>query len=239
VIVDALVKYEHPVQVYIPPYGELRGGAWVVIDPTINEQVMEMYCDAESRGGILEPPGICEVKFRAADQLQKMHQLDPVLSQLDSELGVASDAGEQATLQKQIKERETALLPLYLQVAHEFADLHDRAGRMKAKGVVRDVLNFKTSREYMYWRIKRRVAEQTLVKPLQKHVGFKAATDQVKALFGNAYNEDKAFLVKLEKDHEAIGKALGSVQTTALAASVALLLKGLTPEQKETVLGSL
>merc|ERR1719451_36987 len=78
-IVDALVEYKHPVFVYIPPNGELRGGAWVVIDPTINEKVMEMYADKESRGGILEPPGICEVKFRAADQKNKMHQLDPVL----------------------------------------------------------------------------------------------------------------------------------------------------------------
>ena len=32
-------RYEHPVQVYIPPNGELRGGAWVVIDPTINSKV--------------------------------------------------------------------------------------------------------------------------------------------------------------------------------------------------------
>jgi acetyl-CoA carboxylase / biotin carboxylase 1 len=39
-IVDALVAYKHPVFVYIPPNGELRGGAWVVVDPTINEEVM-------------------------------------------------------------------------------------------------------------------------------------------------------------------------------------------------------
>jgi len=32
-IVDALVEYEAPVIVYVPPGGELRGGAWVVIDP--------------------------------------------------------------------------------------------------------------------------------------------------------------------------------------------------------------
>ena len=38
-------------------------------------QVMEMYADVESRGGILEPPGICEVKFRAADQVSKMHEV--------------------------------------------------------------------------------------------------------------------------------------------------------------------
>lgn len=34
-----------------------------------------MYADVESRGGILEPPGICEVKFRAADQVSKMHEV--------------------------------------------------------------------------------------------------------------------------------------------------------------------
>lgn len=34
-----------------------------------------MYADVESRGGILEPPGICEVKFRAADQISKMHEV--------------------------------------------------------------------------------------------------------------------------------------------------------------------
>ena len=41
-IVDALVAYKHPVFVYIPPNGELRGGAWVVIDPTINDEVCRL-----------------------------------------------------------------------------------------------------------------------------------------------------------------------------------------------------
>lgn len=46
-IVDALVDYKHPVFVYIPPNGELRGGAWVVIDPTINEEVCTTHKYAE------------------------------------------------------------------------------------------------------------------------------------------------------------------------------------------------
>jgi len=54
-IVDALREYEQPVFSYIPPYGELRGGAWVVIDPTINLRYMEMYADQLSRGGVLMP----------------------------------------------------------------------------------------------------------------------------------------------------------------------------------------
>lgn len=68
-IVDGLRTYQHPVFVYIPPNGELRGGAWVVIDPTINPTRMEMYADKNSRGGILEPPGICEVKYRSQVRL--------------------------------------------------------------------------------------------------------------------------------------------------------------------------
>ena len=33
-IVDALVKYEQPIFVYIPPFGELRGGSWVSLNWT-------------------------------------------------------------------------------------------------------------------------------------------------------------------------------------------------------------
>ena len=81
-IVDNLRTYKHPVFAYIPPNGELRGGAWVVIDPTINEEMMEMYADSNARGGILEPPGICEVKFRKPDLIKTMHRLDPQLQAL-------------------------------------------------------------------------------------------------------------------------------------------------------------
>lgn len=63
-IVDQLCKYLNPVIVYIPPYGELRGGAWAVIDPTINPVCMQMFADPRSRGGVLEPEGTVQVKMR-------------------------------------------------------------------------------------------------------------------------------------------------------------------------------
>lgn len=47
-IVDALREYEHPVYIYMPPHAELRGGSWVVMDPTINLKQMEMYADPVS-----------------------------------------------------------------------------------------------------------------------------------------------------------------------------------------------
>jgi acetyl-CoA carboxylase/biotin carboxylase 1 len=59
-IVDGLSGYKHPVVVYLVPNGELRGGAWVVLDPSINPEHMTMFVDNESRGGVLEPEGIVE-----------------------------------------------------------------------------------------------------------------------------------------------------------------------------------
>ena len=75
-IVDALREYRQPVIIYIPPNGELRGGAWVVVDPTINERYMEMYADNESRGGVLEAEGTVEIKYRHKDLVISMHRLD-------------------------------------------------------------------------------------------------------------------------------------------------------------------
>ena len=48
-IVDGLREYRQPILIYIPPYGELRGGAWVVLDPKINLDFMEMYADRDGR----------------------------------------------------------------------------------------------------------------------------------------------------------------------------------------------
>ncbi len=48
-IVDGLREYKQPIFIYLPPNAELRGGAWVVVDPTINARFMEMYADEDSR----------------------------------------------------------------------------------------------------------------------------------------------------------------------------------------------
>ena len=140
---------------YIPPHGELRGGSWVVVDPTINEEMMEMYAECNSRGGILEPPGICDIKFRKPDLLKLMARNDPVLRELSAKIGSLTMVADIEACQAQIDARQEALLPLYLQVAYEFADLHDRPGRMKAKGVIREVVPWETSRTYFYWRAHR------------------------------------------------------------------------------------
>ncbi|KAJ1998480.1 acetyl-coenzyme-A carboxylase, partial [Coemansia thaxteri] len=134
-IVDALSKYQQPVFVYIIPNGELRGGAWVVVDPTINPEMMEMYADEKSRGGVLEPEGIVEIKFRKPQMLACMERLDPQVRELRQSLGNPDLSPEQKSdVKKALDAREKALLPVYTQLAIQFADLHDRAGRMAAKG---------------------------------------------------------------------------------------------------------
>jgi acetyl-CoA carboxylase/biotin carboxylase 1 len=165
-IVDALVDYKHPIFIYLPPNGELRGGAWVVIDPSINPEKMEMYADVDSRGGILEPPGIVEVKYRAPQQIEAMHRLDPQILALTKKISSAS-AEDKTGLEKEIKAREKQLLPLYTSIAVGFADLHDKTGRMKAKGVITDAIEWKKSRRYFYWRVKRRVLQDDLIKNLR------------------------------------------------------------------------
>ena len=60
-IVDAIHDYKQPLFIYLPPRAELRGGAWVVLDTTINADQVEMYADSGARGGVLEPEGTVEV----------------------------------------------------------------------------------------------------------------------------------------------------------------------------------
>lgn len=48
-IIDCIRQFKQPVLIYIPPHGELRGGSWGVLDPTINPLYVELYADKESR----------------------------------------------------------------------------------------------------------------------------------------------------------------------------------------------
>ena len=189
-IVDALVASTQPVFVYIPPGGELRGGAWVVVDPTINADCMEMYADPAGRGGVLEPAGTAAIKFRSRELVAAAHRLDPALRALDAQLKAAgapgaaaaaaaaaaasAAAGEAhappapspAALRAAIRAREEALGGIYLQVAHTFADLHDTPGRMVAKGVISGIVPLRRARAFFYWRLRRRLAELALARRL-------------------------------------------------------------------------
>eukprot|EP00597_Dinobryon_sp_UTEXLB2267_P000919 CAMPEP_0170061150 /NCGR_PEP_ID=MMETSP0019_2-20121128/2827_1 /TAXON_ID=98059 /ORGANISM="Dinobryon sp., Strain UTEXLB2267" /LENGTH=2072 /DNA_ID=CAMNT_0010266911 /DNA_START=9 /DNA_END=6227 /DNA_ORIENTATION=+ len=237
-IVDSLRTYRHPVFVYIPPGGELRGGAWVVIDPTINPVKMEMFADQEARGGILEPPGICEVKFRQPEQLLAMHRLDPQLQELDRAGSAASDEQEKGRIAADIKGREKSLSPLYMQIAHEFADLHDRAGRMKAKGCISEVLQWRSARGFFYWRILRRQKEDALLARLvaasEHSLSHALAKQKLAEVVPAAVSSggDKELLAWLESHDEELEQLVARVRSEQSVKTAAALLKGLSPEER-------
>lgn len=167
-IVDALVAYQQPLFVYIPPFAELRGGAWVVVDHTINKNVMEFYAADEARGGVLEAAGIQAIKFREKDLVLTAHRLDLKLVEMDAKLAemkktTDADKNEFASLVEQISKREKSLLGVYQQIAMHFCDLHDTPGRMKAKGVIRKQVRWSESRAFFYWRLRRLLCEFQVV----------------------------------------------------------------------------
>eukprot|EP00889_Picochlorum_renovo_P007752 jgi/Picre1/34782/NNA_002248.t1 len=152
-IVENLRSYRQPVFMYIPPGCELRGGAWVVIDSQINPDQIESYADTTANGGVLEPEGMVEIKFRSKELISAMHRLDPVMKAL-----VTSHGADHSL----VKEREAKLLPIYTGIAQSFAQMHDTPVRMQAKGVIKEIVPWETSRQFFANRLKRRLAEAAL-----------------------------------------------------------------------------
>ncbi|PTU18563.1 hypothetical protein P175DRAFT_0559382 [Aspergillus ochraceoroseus IBT 24754] len=254
-IVDALVKYEQPIFVYIPPFGELRGGSWVVIDPTINPDQMEMYADEEARGGVLEPEGIVNIKFRREKQLETMARLDATYGELRRSLEDSSLSKDQLSeIKQKMAAREEQLLPVYMQIALQFADLHDRAGRMQAKETIRRALTWKNSRRFFYWRLRRRLSEELIVKrmmevapsPVTREGSGAIPSDQTDSLPStngsprsthlrtlqswtgfldeDLENDDRRVAMWYEENKKAIQTKIEALKTQAVAADVAQLL---------------
>uniref|UniRef100_A0A0D6R0K3 Uncharacterized protein n=1 Tax=Araucaria cunninghamii TaxID=56994 RepID=A0A0D6R0K3_ARACU len=208
-IVENLRTYKQPVFVYIPKTGELRGGAWVVVDSKINSDEVEMYAERTAKGGVLEPEGMVEIKFRTKELLECMHRLDQQLISLKIKLQKAKDGHSRVIedIQQQIKAREKQLLPVYKQIAIKFAELHDTSIRMAAKGVIEKVIQWEESRFFFYKRLHRRLAESSLIKTLRNAAGktlsHKSALYLIKEWFlasrvhhsgENLWKDDAAFL---------------------------------------------
>ena len=86
---------------------------------------------------MLEAEGTVEIKFRQRDVLSTINRLDSVCIDLLSKLSSTNlSAAETKELEGKLLDRQTLLLPMYHQVAVQFADLHDTAGRMIEKGVI-------------------------------------------------------------------------------------------------------
>ncbi|CAN8288726.1 unnamed protein product [Cochlearia groenlandica] len=190
-IVENLRTYRQPVFVYIPMMGELRGGAWVVVDSQINSDYIEMYADETARGNVLEPEGMIEIKFRAKEMIECMGRLDQKLISLKAKLQDAKQSEAFANIKQQIKSREKQLLPVYIQIATKFAELHDTSMRMAAKGVIKSVVEWSGSRSFFYKKLKRRIAESSLVKTVREASGDKLSYKSAMGLIQNWFCESE------------------------------------------------
>ena len=194
---------------------------------------MEMYADEDSRGGVLEPEGIVGIKFRKDKQLETMARLDSVYADLKrSSVNSTLSADEQASVKAKMSKREHDLLPVYAQISLQFADLHDRAGRMLAKDTIRQPLQWKSARRFFYWRLRRRLNEESILKRMlaasTKAPGMtrETALETLRAWTGvTAFDsDDRAVAQWYEENKKQVSSKLEAVRTDGVAFDVASLL---------------
>lgn len=67
-------------------------------------------------------------------------------------------------LELKMKERTQDLMHVYHTVAVHFADLHDTPERMLEKGCISEIVPWRTSRAFFYWRLRRCLEEDFFVR---------------------------------------------------------------------------
>lgn len=171
-----------------------------------------------------------------------MHRLDDKLIALDEQLATEEDVTKLAEIKDEISRRENLLLPLYLQIAHEFADLHDRAGRMKAKGVITDVLSWKRSREYFYHRVQRKIAENELRKKVMKadsRLTWEKATTTMKDMVTCDWNDDRGVVEWISNSDAQMGSKIKSMKFESVASDISKKLDELSASERSDLLSRL
>lgn len=194
---------------------------------------MEMYADEDARGGVLEPEGIVGIKFRKEKQLETMARLDATYGQLRAQLADKSLSAEQLQeVKAKMNEREKLLLPVYMQISLQYADLHDRAGRMKAKDTIRMPLQWQNARRFFYWRLRRRLDEEYVLKAMaqssSKEVASRTSNLQTLEAWSSIpqfATEDQKVAQWYEENRTEIYAKIEALKNESVAFDVAALLR--------------
>jgi acetyl-CoA carboxylase/biotin carboxylase 1 len=229
-IVHALSAFKQPAFIHIPPRGELRGGAFVVVDASINaDGAMELTADTDSRAGVLEPAGIVDVKFRPEAQRKMLHRVDPRAAELVR-------SGDRAAL----AEHEKKMSGVTNSIASAFADLHDRSGRMLAVGSIRSAFAWNDARRYFYRRLSLRIAEFDAIavlraaKPSLEVTAARALLEEtLQTGLGDA--DEQQLIDLIASKQTAIAAKADELRSDAVRASFAAL----SPEARQALLASL
>ena len=192
-----------------------------------------MYADEEARGGVLEPEGMVGIKFRKEKQLEVMSRLDQTYGDLKAKLSDKSlSAEELQEVRAQMSEREHLLLPVYMQISLQYADLHDRAGRMQAKDTIRMPLQWKNARRFFYWRLRRRLNEEHVLKRMAQSTSkeLQSRTNSLKTLeawsgLPKFSTDDASVAVWYEENRKEVHSKIEAMKAEAIAYDVAALMR--------------
>lgn len=191
-----------------------------------------MYADEDARGGVLEPEGIVNLKFRRDKQLETMARLDAPYAELKAQLAEKSLSAErQSEIKVKMTQREALLLPVYSQISLQFADLHDRAGRMQAKNTIRHPLVWKNARRFFYWRLRRRLNEESVIKKMENTSSkdHKSRADNLRTLkawtgIQDFEHDDRAVATWYEENRKSSNAKIDAMKSEGVAFDVAALL---------------
>jgi acetyl-CoA carboxylase/biotin carboxylase 1 len=162
-----------------------------------------------------------------------MARLDPTYGELKAR-SLAKDltAEQQNEIKRKMTERESLLLPVYLQISLQYADLHDRAGRMEAKGTIRMPLVWAQARRFFYWRLRRRLNEEYVLRRIASHQSKELASRETSlttleawSALPNYSTDDKAVAVWFEENRKTIADKIEAMKADAVAFDVASLMR--------------
>lgn len=102
-----------------------------------------------------------------------------------------------------IKDRMSSLMHVYHTVAVHFADLHDTPERMLEKGCISEVVPWRGSRKYLYWRLRRLLLEDQFVKKIldaQESLSVGQAQSMLRRWFVEDLGATEAYLWDRNED---------------------------------------
>mgnify|MGYP001759652098 FL=1 len=156
-----------------------------------------------------------------------MERLDPTYAALAREVRAAAAPGDRAEAKQRLQAREMQIAPFFHAVAVEYADAHDRAGRMLATGVLHRAVPWKETRAYFYWRCRRRLLEVRYERRIAAaHPALVPAECRARVRAAAQYqasDADQRVAELLEAHAVALEQAVEDAHVDALAAQLAQL----------------
>merc|ERR1712110_115767 len=131
---------------------------------------------------------------------------------------------EHAEVSRKLTAREKKLLPIYHQVSIQFVDLHDRSGRMLAKGVISGEVKWSDARRFFFWRLRRRLNEEYVLKMIGTHLKNASKLEKVARLKSWMpsvnYEDDQEVSNWIEEHHSKLSKRLEELKHVATRADL-------------------